>query len=224
MSRNNFFLSLVFYLISFTSYSQILEPISWEFKVDSSNYSESKQLDLIFEPTTEVGWYIYSSDNDPEAGPYTIFEFNENITYTLQDELRVVNVKTKFDSVWFADVRYLDNGGAFIQPIIKNNNNLSVSGFISYQVCSEIQKMCIPLETDFNFFKKIVSKEVLSVDYLNVKENESLFSFVLFSFLAGFLAILTPCVFPMIPITVSFFANKTQKKSMLEPLVYGLSI
>ena len=108
MSRNNFFLSLVFYLISFTSFSQILEPISWKFKVDSSNYSESKQLDLIFEPTTEVGWYIYSSDNDPEAGPYTIFEFNENITYTLQDELRVKNVKTKFDSVWFADVRYLD--------------------------------------------------------------------------------------------------------------------
>ena len=84
--------------------------------------------------------------------------------------------------------------------------------------------MCIPLETDFSFFKKIDSKEVLSVDYLNVKENESLLSFVLFSFLAGFLAILTPCVFPMIPITVSFFANKTQKNSTLDALIYGLSI
>ena len=84
--------------------------------------------------------------------------------------------------------------------------------------------MCIPLETDFSFFKKIDSKEVLSVDYLNVKENESLLSFVLFSFLAGFLAILTPCVFPMIPITVSFFANKTQRNSTLDALIYGLSI
>ena len=80
------------------------------------------------------------------------------------------------------------------------------------------------LETDFSFFKEIDSKEVLSVDYLNVKENESLLSFVLFSFLAGFLAILTPCVFPMIPITVSFFANKTQKNSTLDALIYGLSI
>ena len=136
-----------------------------------------------------------------------MFDFDENATYSLDENIKVKNVKTKFDSVWLADVRYLDNGGAFIQSIIKNNNNLSVNGFISYQVCSEIQKMCIPLETDFSFFKKIDSKEVLSVDYLNVKENESLLSFVLFSFLAGFLAILTPCVFPMIPITVSFFAG-----------------
>ena len=156
---------------------------SWEFKVDSSNYSDSKKLDLIFEPTTEVGWYIYSSDNDPEAGPYTMFDFNENATYSLEENIKVKNVKTKFDSVWLADVRYLDNGGAFIQSIIKNNNNLSVSGFISYQVCSEIQKMCIPLETDFSFFKKIDSKEVLSVDYLNVKENESLLSLFYFLFL-----------------------------------------
>ena len=64
-------LSFLFFGLFFSSYSQILEPISWEFKVDSSNYSDSKKLDLIFEPTTEVGWYIYSSDNDPEAGPYT---------------------------------------------------------------------------------------------------------------------------------------------------------
>ena len=112
-----------------------------------------------------------------------MFDFDENATYSLDENIKVKNVKTKFDSVWLADVRYLDNGGAFIQSIIKNNNNLSVNGFISYQVCSEIQKMCIPLETDFSFFKKIDSKEVLSVDYLNVKENESLLSFVLFSFL-----------------------------------------
>ena len=217
-------LFFLFFSLLFSSYSQILEPISWEFKVDSSNYSDSEKLDLIFEPTTEVGWYIYSSDNDPEAGPYTMFDFDENATYSLDENIKVKNVKTKFDSVWLADVRYLDNGGAFIQSIIKNNNNLSVNGFISYQVCSEIQKMCIPLETDFSFFKKIDSKEVLSVDYLNVKENESLLSFVLFSFLAGFLAILTPCVFPMIPITVSFFANKTQKNSTLDALIYGLSI
>ena len=53
-------LFLLFFSLLFSSYSQILEQISWEFKVDSSNYSESKKLDLIFEPTTEVGWYTVS--------------------------------------------------------------------------------------------------------------------------------------------------------------------
>ena len=123
MSRNIFLLSLLFFLTYFVSNSQILEPISWKFEVDSSNYIETKRIDLIFEPTTEIGWYIYSSDNDPEAGPYTIFEFNKNNTYSLQDELKVKNVKTKFDSVWFADVRYLDTGGAFIQSVIKKDDN-----------------------------------------------------------------------------------------------------
>ncbi len=224
MSRNIFLLSLLFFLTYFVSNSQILEPISWKFEVDSSNYIETKRIDLIFEPTTEIGWYIYSSDNDPEAGPYTIFEFNKNNTYSLQDELKVKNVKTKFDSVWFADVRYLDTGGAFIQSVIKKDDNISITGYISYQVCSEIEKMCIPLETEFTFFNKLESKEDSLVEYKAVKEKESLLSFVLFSFLAGLLAILTPCVFPMIPITVSFFANKNQQNSTKDALVYGLSI
>ena len=44
--------------------------------------------------------------------------------------------------------------------------------------------------------------------------------------LAGFLAILTPCVWPIIPMTVSFFLkrNKDRKKAIREALVYGLSI
>ena len=224
MPRNKQLLSLLFFLITFISNSQILEPISWEYEVDSANYNEKKKIDLIFKPTTEVGWYIYSSDNDPEAGPYTIFEFSENSTYSLQDEIKVKNVKTKFDSVWFADVRYLDKGGAFIQSIIKEDDNISVNGYISYQVCSEIEKMCIPLETDFTFFNKPESKQETLVEYQDIKENESLLSFIFFSFLAGLLAILTPCVFPMIPITVSFFANKNQKNSTKDALVYGLSI
>lgn len=91
-------LFFLFFSLLFSSYSQILEPISWEFKVDSSSYSDSQKLDLIFEPTTEVGWYIYSSDNDPEAGPYTMFDFDENATYSLDENIKVKNVKTKFDS------------------------------------------------------------------------------------------------------------------------------
>ena len=224
MSRSIFLLSLLFFSTYFISNSQILEPISWKFELDSSNYIETKKIDLIFEPTTEIGWYIYSSDNDPEAGPYTIFEFNKNNTYSLQDELRVKNVKTKFDSVWLADVRYLDTGGAFIQSVIKKDDNISITGYISYQVCSEIEKMCIPLETEFAFFNQIEPKEDSLAEYKGVKEKESLLSFILFSFLAGLLAILTPCVFPMIPITVSFFANKNQQNSTKDALVYGLSI
>ena len=123
-------------------------------------------------------------------------------------------------------MRYLDNEGYFLQKIIPLEDNVSISGYISYQVCSEIEKMCIPLEEDFSFYNSTI-KTNISYDQslMEFEKEESLLSFVLFAFVAGLLAILTPCVFPMIPLTVSYFANKTnQKKSYFEAIIFGLSI
>ena len=225
--KNNILVSLTL-LLFFTQnvFSQILEPISWEFSVDSSEFETSGALNLIFTPTTELGWYIYSSDNDPDSGPRTEFEFYTNKTYTIVGEIIPLNVKTKFDEVWDANVRYLDNKGSFGQKIIPSDNTPSISGYISYQVCSEIEKMCIPLEKDFVFFNSDTRDNIsFDQELLNFEEEKSLLSFMLFAFFAGFLAILTPCVFPMIPLTVSYFANKkNSKKSYFEAIFFGLSI
>ena len=61
---------------------------------------------------------------------------------------------------------------------------------------------------------------------VNDKESSSLIGFFIASFLAGLAAIFTPCVFPMIPLTVSFFTNKSDssKTSKSSPIIYGLSI
>ena len=219
----------IFILILFVSqslYSQILEPISWEFKIDSSDFNSSGSIELNFIPTTELGWYIYSSDNDPESGPRTEFEFYPNKTYTREGLITPLNVKTKFDEVWDSEVRYLDNQGSFVQKIEPLDNNISISGFISYQVCSEIEKMCIPLEKDFTFYDSYPNESIsYNQELMNFEDEKSLLSFMLFSFFAGFLAILTPCVFPMIPLTVSYFANKkNSNRSYFEAVVFGLSI
>ncbi len=57
-------------------------------------------------------------------------------------------------------------------------------------------------------------------------EQKSFWLFILISFLAGLAAILTPCVFPMIPMTVSFFMRGSEKKgpAIAKGLVFGLSI
>jgi len=64
------------------------------------------------------------------------------------------------------------------------------------------------------------------VNQSNSKEGSStLLSFFIGAFIAGLAAIFTPCVFPMIPLTVSFFTNKNDdKESVYGPLTYGLSI
>ncbi len=56
--------------------------------------------------------------------------------------------------------------------------------------------------------------------------DQSLLWFFLISFAAGLMAIVTPCVFPMIPMTVTFFMHdtKSKRKARMEAIVYGLSI
>ncbi len=58
------------------------------------------------------------------------------------------------------------------------------------------------------------------------KEEKSFWLFILISFLAGLAAILTPCVFPMIPMTVSFFMRGSEKRgpAIMKGVVFGLSI
>ncbi|HAQ65819.1 MAG TPA: disulfide bond formation protein DsbD [Bacteroidales bacterium] len=59
-----------------------------------------------------------------------------------------------------------------------------------------------------------------------IDKNASMWGFFWISFLAGLLAILTPCVFPMIPMTVSFFMhdNENKAKARFQATIFGLSI
>lgn len=56
------------------------------------------------------------------------------------------------------------------------------------------------------------------------KTNKTLFSIFGLGFIGGLLALLTPCVFPMIPLTVSFFTKQNDKKGVYSALLYGLFI
>ncbi len=76
-------------------------------------------------------------------------------------------------------------------------------------------------------------QETLKDKHSNIPNNTTsknkkrgLLGFFLISFLAGLAAILTPCVFPMIPMTVSFFMhdNQDKRKAQLQATVYGISI
>lgn len=59
-----------------------------------------------------------------------------------------------------------------------------------------------------------------------IKEDSSMLVFFFLSMLAGFAGILTPCVFPMIPMTVAFFSrgDRSRGKSLVQAFIFGLSI
>ena len=83
---------------------------------------------------------------------------------------------------------------------------------------------------DGNIYDKIlIEDDNQKQDLSNKNDNqdsESLITFILFAFSGGLLAIFTPCVLPMIPLTVSFFTNKTKSsnQSKTGPIIYGFSI
>jgi thiol:disulfide interchange protein len=73
------------------------------------------------------------------------------------------------------------------------------------------------------------SESILTVgqeDFSAEGENESLWGFMVLAFLAGLAALLTPCVFPMIPMTVSFFTGraKSRAQGIRQAMIYGISI
>ena len=71
-----------------------------------------------------------------------------------------------------------------------------------------------------------VANKVTPIEIVPVQEDESLFGFMILAFLAGLAALLTPCVFPMIPMTVSFFTGRAGSKAtgIRNAFIYGLSI
>ena len=74
-----------------------------------------------------------------------------------------------------------------------------------------------------------VDSKGVGVNETNAEENEeekSLWGIFILAFLGGFAALLTPCVFPMIPMTVSFFTkqSKTKAAGIKNAFIYGISI
>ena len=224
--HKSFFLIFSLYFTIPSLFSQILKPISWEFNLDSSSVEIDSTINLNFKAYIDKGWYLYSTDMDSSRPMVTKFYFNNNQNINLIGEIIPIDRKEKYDSTWQADVTYFNDSALFIQKILPSKTPTNFGGYISYQVCSDIDGLCVPFETEFVFFdnwesspKKITNKPEIDL----FKYDSSIFPFILFSFFAGLLAILTPCVFPMIPITVSFFINK-KESSLKNGLFYGVSI
>jgi len=153
---------------------------------------------------------------------------------------------TKFDPVFNLDQSYFVNQVTFNQRIVLSDNDVDfVNQTVYYQVCDD--RVCIFQEQDLMFNLSGVSNLNKTVfDYNSVKSelvinfnNKELISsgqdisssyisnnylnlFIL-GFLGGVLALLTPCVFPMIPLTVSFFSSKGSSGKFLS-VMYGLFI
>ena len=214
-------------------------------KLSNDNYQ------LIINGEIEENWRLYSIYI--EEGGAIPTEIILNITnandYEITGNVIESPTITKFDPIFGLDQTYFIEKNSFTQNIKINNKNLKkIFGKIAYQACDD--SVCIFRESDLEFNLDGSSVSIINDDLSKLSPNEAnpllinlknteylddkssnmvssgnnLIDLIILGFLGGFLALLTPCVFPMIPLTVSFFNNKEKSDSSFYAVIYGFFI
>ncbi len=199
----------------------VLTPVSWQFSVLDETDSTAV---LVAEAAIDSGWYVYSLTVDPETGAMPIsFTFEAGIGYALNGSVEESKPKVKFDQVFGAELAYFEGNAIFMQKVRKTSTTAtSVKGFLTFTSCNNFTCLA-PEDIDFEFPLKPGAETGASAAPVKARSNWIIF---IISFLSGFAALLTPCVFPMIPLTVSFFTkqSKTKAAGVRNAALYGLSI
>ncbi|MCK5821701.1 MAG: thioredoxin family protein [Bacteroidales bacterium] len=216
--------------------AQIMEPVQWTFKSEKISKTE---YDLIFSATVEDEWHLYSHDL-PTGGPLpTEISYESTDGFELVGGLSVSpEPEDGYDEDFQMEVKYHSFSAIFTQRIkVAEDSPINITGEVSYQACND--ETCVPGYNEFEFkigetesvsdvvISEKTSKESKIDPYAPVDlESKSLWGLFFIAFLAGLIALLTPCVFPMIPMTVSFFMHggKNKRKSKFEAIFFGISI
>lgn len=226
--------TILFVLVFISTFinAQIVNPTKWAF--DSKQ--NGNEVDLIFKATIEKGWHLYDTYL-PEGGPIaTSFVFEDSTLFEFVGEIQK-NPKPEihFDATFQMEVGYFNTQAELIQKIkLKNSNPVELKGFVLFMSCND--ETCTPPEESQFTFKfnqnseqaqiKSEVTEIVSDPGLNSGSGQKLWIFILVSVLAGLAAMLTPCVFPMIPMTVSFFmrGSENRGKAIRSGVFFGISI
>ncbi|WP_075341158.1 protein-disulfide reductase DsbD family protein [Tenacibaculum agarivorans] len=227
------------------------DPVEVETSVKKISDTE---YDLIFNVYIDDDWHLYSQYNPKDASlPMTIKPSEGESGYTLEGKAQESETTTEFSEIWGVDEIFFVEEAVLTQRIkLEDPSIRQVSLNIDAQVCKEF---CLPYDDDFTFSLDggEVVNEVATIDEgsqkmvnslnLNLKNSEllelnlgedaggednkgNLLNIFLLGFLGGLIAFLTPCVFPLIPLTVSFFTKQSQKKSkgITNSILYGFFI
>ena len=217
---------LFFTLLSVITSAQIFTPVSWDF---SQKQVSDNEIELQFKATIDDGWYLYSQFIGDDGPVPTEFTFTTEGGYSLVGTPKEGEPIEEFDPNFDMILKYFKNEAIFTQIVqVSSSEDFNLEGNVYFMVCDESQ--CLPPEeVEFSFEIKGVDGGVIVEDTKNTsdeKEGKSMWALFFIAFISGFAALLTPCVFPMIPMTVSFFTkqSKTKAQGIANAIIYGLSI
>lgn len=233
--KHRLILFIALTVLSTGLFAQMFEPVSWSFSKEKVSENE---YDLYFKATIEPKWHLYSQDI-PMAPPATTFTFEDNDSYELINGVTEESqVHEEYDPNFEMELKYFSNEAVFKQKV-RVDDGAIIKGVLNYMCCDDTK--CLPPE-DVEFEFKIGNTEGLSTssekvesetseiaesnDQIEKYKSMSLWAFFFAALGGGLVALLTPCIYPMIPLTVSYFMHGSEKrgKAISKAVVYGLSI
>ncbi|MBZ9653027.1 protein-disulfide reductase DsbD family protein [Psychroflexus montanilacus] len=227
-------------------------PSSWEASVVKKSDSI---FTVIISASIDESWHLPSQIElkEDENGPIPTefnFEFDTDRLEKIGSTREPEGI-TKFDEIFKTDLTYFENEVTFEQDVKVKAKEATLDLEILFMICND--EMCLPQDQQRFSFTVEASKlmltetkaievkskdksltEALKLDLkgesefkMNSEEDQdSNFTIFLLGFVGGLIALLTPCVFPMIPLTVSFFTKgaRTKKLGLINAIMYGAFI
>ena len=223
--------------------SESFNHVHWTMAIDAPSALPGSTVLAKLTATVDPEWHMYSLTTPPGPIPTTIkttmADAVEKVTFFEPPPVR------KFDPNFQADTETYEGTQVFLARIeLKKDlpfNDVTIGFQPRYQTCSGTQ--CIPPRTaDIEALVKIVPENrsqpavVIPAGYIEAKPaaaapvgpssttpaDAGIFSFLALAFGAGLAAIFTPCVFPMIPITMSYFTGKRGAVSQAIAFCFGI--
>lgn len=203
----------------------IIDPVKWDF---SSKKISDCEYELSFKAKIEGGYHMYSQKSYGDLPLSTTFQFTKNPGYELVGIPSESKLIKRFEPVFDTELEFFEQEATFTQKLkVKSDTAFDIKGTIEFTLCNDLQ--CLSPTTDEFNFKLQGSAECLKEEIQSTESNSekrSWWGIFLIGFLGGLAALLTPCVFPMIPMTVSFFTKKSKNKAkgISNAIIYGISI
>ena len=238
-------LSLIFVLLAAVG-AIAQNPARWSLHSDAQGKKMTANLNFKAELKADIepGWHLYALEQ-PAGGPIaTTISVTKDKPFTLDGKIDSPEPKTKFDPNFNIDTKYFENSATFNVPLKSTvdtaGDELSLD--VRFQLCNDT--FCLPPKTVRVSFtgaedvkKSGISNQQPTVNnqantgttnkLTPVQQEGSIWAFIWLAMTLGGLSLLTPCVFPMIPITVSYFTNHSaghRSKAVKLATVYSAGI
>lgn len=232
--------------------SGILKPVKWEMSKRQLSDDEYELIFSGIIDDGWAVYSLYMEEGGPI--PTTInYENAEGVEF-IGDAVESGNKKEGYDPMWKDEVenviKFKSGANYTISQKVKIlDPSKPLTGYLNFMTCDD--KRCLnPTDVDFDFGfgnltgdlaqmnigadGKVDQSRATIVETFedplsdcgidDTKDDSSLIWLLIAGMLGGFAALLTPCVFPMIPITVSFFTKDTKRSGFMNGLIYGVSI